>query len=167
MSGRGVHFALTLEDVAALKAQPSDEDRLTFISGEIEERYFDEWPDRVAETDKAWDAIHRVLSGGTLGSPPSAYPLTHVILGGEQLYSGPDYILSLTSPADVQAAAAALENVSGDELHRRYLALDPNDYDGEIGEEDWAYTWDWFQVLREFWMRAAASGHHVVFTADQ
>jgi len=34
-------------------------------------------------------------------------------------------------------------------------------------EEDFEYTWQWFQSLRKFWLRAAAEGRFVLFSVDQ
>jgi hypothetical protein len=39
--------------------------------------------------------------------------------------------------------------------------------DGEMGNEDFAYTWDWFQGVRDLYLLAAAEGLFVLFTADQ
>jgi hypothetical protein len=36
-----------------------------------------------------------------------------------------------------------------------------------VGDEDFAYTWEWFQDVRRLYQRAAAEGRHVLFTADQ
>jgi Domain of unknown function (DUF1877) len=64
MAGRGVHFALTAEEEARLVDEPDgDDDHLIDVLGEIEERWDRDW---LVETDKAWDAIHRCLTDGTL-----------------------------------------------------------------------------------------------------
>ena len=167
MSCRGVHFALTNVQVDALKAQSSDPVRLEFVQEDLEETFFAEHPDLVAETDKAWDAIHRVLTDGRLEYDRDPYPLSHVILGGERLYQGDDYIMTLKTPDQVRDVAAALGAVTEPDFRARYMALDPDEYDGEIGQEDYEYTWSWFSRLREFWLRVADRDVHVLFTVDQ
>ncbi|MFZ8477657.1 DUF1877 family protein, partial [Staphylococcus aureus] len=62
MSARGVHFAVTTEHEKQLLAARSDR-KLTELVEKIEkawEKLF------VVETDKAWDAIHRCLTDGSL-----------------------------------------------------------------------------------------------------
>jgi hypothetical protein len=59
-----------------------------------------------AEIDKAWDAIHRALTDGTL--EPGAFPLGRAILGGRQLHRGDDYIVALVTKLEVPAVAGAL-----------------------------------------------------------
>lgn len=89
------------------------------------------------------------------------------MLGGEPLYSGDDYVMSLKTPAQVRAVAAALDAVTKDVLRAGYEAMDRASYQGELGEEDFEYTWDWLGGLVEFYRRAAAEGRWVLFTADQ
>ena len=74
------------------------------------------------------------------------YPLNHVVLAGELLYTEPDYIMSLKSPAQVRDIAAALPAISEDHFRVRYFAIDPESYDGPLSEEDFGYTWEWFQT---------------------
>ncbi len=61
----GVHFTLETADVTSLLAAPDDDSRISFLEEQIEERYFTT-PEYVAESDKAWDAMHRALAGGQL-----------------------------------------------------------------------------------------------------
>ena len=55
MACRGVHFALTDDDRAKLLIATRDDDVLSVVQKEIEERWDTDW---LCETDKAWDAIH-------------------------------------------------------------------------------------------------------------
>jgi len=77
----GVHFALESADVTNLLAAPDDDSRISFLEEQIEERYFTT-PEYVAESDKAWDAMHRALAGGQLSYESGAYPFSHAVLGG-------------------------------------------------------------------------------------
>lgn len=167
MSCLGVHMALTEEDVAALRWVEDEQQRLTFFQEEIEEFYFTDPKTYVAESDKAWDAIHRTLTNGTLTCDEGAYPLSHVVLGGESLYSQPDYIMSLKNPQHARDIAAALRGISEVEFRKGYNAIDPTDYGHDLTDEDFDYTWPWFQNVRDLYRHAASEGRYVLFTADQ
>jgi Domain of unknown function (DUF1877) len=43
----------------------------------------------------------------------------------------------------------------------------PDSYDGEISDEDFRYTWTWFENVRDLYRKVAASGRAVIFTVDQ
>ncbi len=164
MGCRGVLFALTDRDVKELCAIEEDR-RVEHVTDVIEEREIDgEW---AVETDKAWDAIHRCLAGGRLEWDGGDDPLECVILRGEPLYSGDDYILSHKSPALVRQIAAKIGDVTHDDMRARYYSIDPDAYGMPLSDEDWEYTWHWFKSLVDFYRRAAQAGRHVLFTADQ
>jgi len=167
MACRGVHFALTEAEVAALKAIPDDQSRLEHLQEHIEEQYFSEHPEFLAESDKAWDAMHRVLADGKLTWEGGSYPLNHVVLAGELLYGEDDYIMSLKTPSQVTDIDKALDALSEDEFRQRYFMLDSRSYGGDIGEEDFSYTWEWFQSVRALFKRAAIENRFVLFSVDQ
>jgi hypothetical protein len=161
-----VHFSLDADQVAALKAVDEDE-RVDYVQETFEEELWSADAFRAQETDKAWDAIHRSLTDGALGWDNGSYPLNHVILGGELLYEEDDYILSLKSPEQVRAIAAALPAVTKEKLRAGYDAIDPGNYGMPLSDDDFEYTWESFQGLVEFYARAAAAGLSVLFTVDQ
>ena len=167
MACLGVHFALSGDDVVALLSKSSDEERLTFLQEEIEERYFEEPAAYIAQSDKAWDAMHRALGGGLLSYDDGEYPLNHAVLGGEPLYGEDDYIMSLKTPAQVKDVAAAIADISNEQFRDRYNAIDSREYGFELTDEDFQYTWEWFQSVRSLYQTAASEGRHVLFTADQ
>lgn len=92
MGCRGVHFSLDGRTATALKAIGDEHERLQFIQEQIEEDYFKYHPEWLAESDKSWDWIHRVLTDGKLEWNNGTYPLNHVVMGGESLYSESDYM---------------------------------------------------------------------------
>src|SRR5215470_7370445 len=105
MACRGVYFALTDEDAKRVLAAAGDDDALIeLIQEDIEARWDTNW---LAETDKAWDAIHRCLTDGRL-SFESSTPRHMCVLGGRQLYEGDDYIISFVAPDQVKEVAAAI-----------------------------------------------------------
>ena len=134
---------------------------------DLEVTYFGERKAYLAESDKAWDAIHRSLADGELTWDGGKYPLNHVVLGGELLYTQPDYIMSLKSPEQVRDIATVLPAITEGNFRRRYFAINPDSYDSQLNDEDFGYTWQWFQDVRRLYLKAAGEGLHVLFTADQ
>jgi hypothetical protein len=128
----------------------------------------------LVETDKAWDAIHRVLGDGSLKCGGSS-SLERVILGGKQLHAGEDYMVSYLSAAEVMKLAEELAPLTQAWFRERYFGLGKkrfgllpaSDYDGPINEEDFEYSWSYFEDIRDFFARAATEGRAVVFTMSQ
>ena len=167
MSCLGVHFALTEKEVARLRSFDDEQARLEHLQEVIEEHYLNHEKHFTAESDKAWDAMHRVLADGQLSWDDGAYPLNHTVLAGELLYTDSDYIMSLKSPQQVRDIAGALPAITEAEFQRRYTAIDAKSYSCPLIDEDFRYTWDWFQDVRDLYTRAAQEGRFVLFTADQ
>lgn len=163
MSARGVHFAVTPVQEKALLAAKSDR-KLMGLVEEIEEAWEEPF---VCETDKAWDAIHRCLTDGTLLYVSGEYPLNHCICGGRQLFRGPDYTVSYVAARQVKDVAKGLSKITKVWMRKRYDKLDPEEYDEvEMGDEDFVYTWENFLDLRRFYKKAADAGRAVIFTVD-
>jgi len=167
MSCLGVHFAITPDEALRLRSIPDEQGRLDFVVENLEGTYFHQAPEFKAESDRSWDAMHRALTDGELSSDGGSYPLNHVVLAGERLYTRSDYIMRLKGPDQVRDIAAALAMIDEEEFRRRYSAINPARYDGELSEEDFGYTWSWFREVRDLYARAGQSGRYVLFTADQ
>lgn len=163
MACRGVYFALTDPEAERLLTARGDEAVIQVIQEDIEARWDRDW---LLEVDKAWDAIHRCLTDGTLRCE-SGTVLEKCVLGGRQLHSGADYIVSFLTPDEVMAAAEATREITKDWFTGRYYGLDATGYDGPIGEVDFEYTWENFDELRRFLDSAREAGRPVVFTVDQ
>ena len=132
MPGRGVHFALSQDQESSLLSAKGDEEVMAIVE-EIEEA----WDERsLQETDKAWDAIHRCLSDGTLDFHGGSYPLNKCILGGRQLYEGDDYLVAFITRDEVRDIAAALAPIDENWLRAKYFEIKPSDYVQPISEED-------------------------------
>lgn len=162
MACRGVHFAIEAAQAERLLAAEDDEELVGIVKDEIEEAW-----ELAFETDKAWDALHRCLSNGTLLSDEGEPPLNRVFFGGRTLNEGDDYFVVLVTPAEVKEIAAALAGVTEAWLRSRYFDVPFPDYQGEKSEEDWQYTLGNFEGLPEFFAHAAREGRHVIFTLDQ
>jgi hypothetical protein len=157
----GVHFAITSEQERSLLAADGDSDSVAELLEEIEES----WDDDAlkVDTDKAWDAIHRCLTDGTLDPDGGVYPLSHAVLGGRHLHD--DYYVVYASAAEVRDVADALRGADRTWLRRRFDAIDDPGYDGAHDNRDFEYTWDNFADVQAFYNRAAAAERAVIFTA--
>ncbi|MFC9440904.1 YfbM family protein [Nocardia sp. NPDC057030] len=164
MGQLGVHFALTPEQADALLDADSPDTVLTLIE-EIEEGLDDE-ADQVS-SDKAWDAIHRCLSDGTLDPAGGTYPLSHAVLGGTRLDAGDDYFVSYLTAGQVDDVARALSLLDEQFLRERFFDLDADDYNGPRNADDFDYTWSNLIDIRTFFTRAARTARPVIFTVDQ
>ena len=159
----GVHFAITSEQERALLAAADEEDDDSV--GELLEEIEEFWDDDKlkVDTDKAWDAIHRCLTDGTLDPDGGAYPLSHVVLGGRHLHE--DYYVVYITAGQVREVAEAVRNLDRAWLRQRFESIDDPDYRGAHDETDFEYTWDGFVGVRAFYDRAAMAGPAVIFTA--
>lgn len=169
MACRGIYFALTKEESRKLLEANDDAGVIETVE-EIEERWDENW---LQQVDKAWDAIHRCLSDGTLQCKGKSI-MEKTVLGGKQLYHGDDNIISYLDPKEVQEVSAAIENIAVDWFRKKYFGLKKSflgikysNYDGLIDEEDFEYSWAYFIAIREFFTKTATAGRALVFTVDQ
>lgn len=162
MANRGVHFALTETQSEAILAAKDDNELLSVIEA-IENEWNEEY---LAQSDKAWDAIHRCLTDGYLLYENGTYPLNLCICGGQQLYRGEDYTISFVSKEQVKDVAAALNDITKIWFRERYFTIPKDDYDGELYENDFKYTWEWFQEVKRLYCKASIENRSVIFTVD-
>ena len=164
MACRAVHFAIPSNVVDKLLTAKGDEEVLEIVVENVEEQWDEDW---LHQTDKSWDAMHRCLTNGRLDVGGSWNPLGAAVLGGIQLHKNDSWIISLVRPEQVAEVANALASINEMEMRKRYDRIDAADYDGEIGEDDWEYTWSYFQGLPGLFQKAAESGRGIVFSVDQ
>lgn len=166
MACRGVLFAITDEQTQHLLGAAIQGDvAVEAIVEEIESAWDVEF---LQETDKAWDAIHRCLSDGTLAYDGGTFPLNRVILGGQPLYEAEGYIVSFVPKGEVPDVAAALATVTEAWFRQRYFALTETNYPpGYMDEENFAAHWEYLEMLRDFYQHAAEARRAVIFTVDQ
>ena len=181
MAARGVHFAITDEQRSLLPACDDDDQRIDCVREHIEQAWEEEF---LQETDKAWDAIHRCLSDFPPDTPwfypvdpslgPYALPEDHgtlplklCVLGGRRLITHEEqYFIRLVEPSEVLDLSPALQAIDKTWMSDKYFIHCKGAWP-EYGEEDFEYTWKWFESLREFYARMAGNGRSVIFTADQ
>jgi len=175
-----VLFALNEEEVRALLAVERN-GRAAYMHEEIEERFFDSFPEYTCELDKSWDAMHRMLTDGNLDFENKFPPLCNVIFGGEFVYglarrpSGEveipegeeDEYIILKSPEQVAEVAKALPRRTKEACWKQYRQIDEQDYGMPLDEDDFEYTWAYLQDSLAFWQRAADEKRYVLFTADR
>jgi transcriptional/translational regulatory protein YebC/TACO1 len=165
----GVHFALSPSEAQKFLDAESDEELMELIE-ELEER---DWENPMGwlfqQSDKSWDAMHRALTDGTLHVEEQApyAPLSLAVLGGQRLYEEDDYIIAYVNPIEVKAVAEALQSVDKERLRAGYNQIDEEDYGIPTSEDDFEYTWEWFEEVKDFYRKAASEELAVLFTADQ
>ena len=162
MAGSGVHLAIGEEVVSRLLAAEDDAGVIAIvgrIEANLDARY-------VFSTDRAWDALHRCLTDGTLALDAGSFPLSHAVLGGVQLCEDDGFLVSLVRPDQVPAVADALTPIDRDWLRRRYYSFEFPDYEGLRGEEDFDEAWHCVTGLAGFFQIAAHDHRSVIFTVD-
>ncbi|MBL7999966.1 MAG: DUF1877 family protein, partial [Candidatus Kapabacteria bacterium] len=87
--------------------------------------------------------------------------------GGEIMYNGDDYILTLKTPEQVKAIATEVVKIDKDNFKNGYYNIDEVDYDIPLTEDDFEFTWGWFDLSKEFWKLASEENRFVLFTVDQ
>jgi len=118
------------------------------------------------EIDKAWEPIHRCLTGDhgpELDFDAGERPLSLCVLGGEQLLPEGHRTASLVSSEDVLALAGALKAVRREWLRERFFAL-PDDQFHELDDEAFEWIWEHFELLCAFFEAVARAGAAVVCT---
>jgi len=163
MAQRGVYFALLPSDVQKLRDAQNDEQLLAVIQDDIEERWDEPW---LFQTDKGWAGIHRCLTDGRLAYDNGDYPLRACVLGGEQLYEGHDFVVSLLTCKQVGEVASALARIDRASLRTQYDRIDPTDYGASLSDDDFEYLWSCFVGLPEFFTKVASAGRAMIFTVD-
>lgn len=163
MSARGVFFSLDKAQAKRLLKAEDDDEVMEQVEA-LEEAWEEE---HLAECDKAWDALHRCLSDGTLDFEGGEYPLNRCVLGGRQLIGEEDYIAAFVTVEEVRDVAKALEPLTEAWLRERYEKQVPKDYSPNYGDEDFEYTWENFQDVRRFYAKAAREGRAVLFTVAE
>ena len=170
MACRGVFFALTKEEETKLLSAADGDAVVEIITEEIEERWDEAW---LQQMDKSWDAVHRCLGDGTL-RPSQPSVSAKAVLGGRQLSSRDDYIVSYLTAEEANKVVDAIARLEKPEFRRRYFGLkkrflwfDRTEYDGPIDEQDFEYSWAYFDEMRNFFSKAADSGRATIFAVDQ
>ncbi|MGL4419989.1 MAG: YfbM family protein [Gemmataceae bacterium] len=179
MAGRGGFNTITPEQMERLLAiryesdlddEACDEAIMEEVS-RIEEAIDFASPDFL-DIDKAWEAIHRCLTGdqtpdGMVNPNAGRSPLRLCVLGGVKLIEGDHHIVALVKPVEVLKVADALAKIDKAGLRKRFFRLDPEVVSSyPIDDDEFEYTWSNFARLPTFYRRAADQGRAILFIAD-
>ena len=166
MAGRGGLVAATEEQRMLITSANGDQAKvyaLDDVIGLVGAEYD-------VETDKAWDPIHRILaredpSNQDFPVGSSDVPLELAILGGKPLLEDEmkaAYVIRLVEPNQVPRVAAALQQL--DEANFRALyEVHCRGVEPEFDDDGLEYAWEYFQSVRDFYVRVADSGRCVIF----
>ncbi len=156
----GVHYAITAEQRDGLLGQADDAAKMDYF-GAIEEAFDDE---HGQVTSDAWEGIHCCLTDNPAPDPKVGEPpLNLAVLGGQQvLKSEKAHIIRLIEVDQAKEVAAALKGLDRAWMDGMFAKHSPDD-----GKDVIDATWDWFDLMRGFFTRAAKNGRPVLFTADQ
>ena len=156
----GVHYAITAKQRDALLGAADDAAKMECF-GAIEEAFEDE---HGQVTSDAWEAIHCCLTDSPAPDPKAGEaPLNLAVLSGQQvLKSEKAHIIRLIEADQVKEVAAALKGLDRAWMDGMFAKHSPDD-----GKDVIDATWDWFDLMRGFFERAAKNGRTVLFTADQ
>jgi hypothetical protein len=117
------------------------------------------------EMDKAWEPIHRCLTGnrGPLNFTYGPMPLKLAVLGGRQIFRHGYRTASLVDADKVPRVAKALAKIDRAWMHERFFAL-PDTQFHEINEEMFEWMWEHFEMLPPFFGKVASEGNAIVCT---
>ena len=156
---------------------PEEADGLLAISGrggdgavlEVLQRWLErrEELDPHVEMDKAWEPIHRCLTGdhtiGGLNFEAGEYPLKLCVLGGFPLLTETARSAALVMADEVTDVAGALAGIDLAWLSERFFRL-PDHQFYEVDDLACEWAWTHFRELPPFFARAAAEQRAVVCT---
>lgn len=179
MAGRGGFIAITPEQMRRLLAIRYDsnlddeacDEAISEAVSQIEEKISSKSP-YYRDVDKAWDPIHRCLTGdqtpgGMVNPNAGREPLQLSVLGGVELVEADHHIVALVKTNEVPQVADALAKIDKARLRKRFFRIDPKVVDDyPIDDDEFEYTWSNFCGLPAFYRRAAIKGRAVLFIAD-
>ncbi|MGW4032611.1 DUF1877 family protein [Streptomyces sp. NPDC004838] len=150
MPGLGRHFALEPAEAERLARSGSDE-VMAYVEA-IEEEWDDTW---TVDSDRAWVALHRCLTDGTLTFGGGPYPLSYAFLGGRLLTASAHALpTGPTGPGTGTATATSAATGTGIATGAAHDAGDGCDY--IVTLVDPAQTREVaaaLAALREAWLR--------------
>jgi hypothetical protein len=130
------------------------------------------WLERLEEVpvhvqmDKAWEPIHRCLTGDRsigLFFTCGPMPLKLAVLGGRQIFRHGYRTASLVDPEKVPRVAKALAKIDRTWMRDRFFGL-PHRQFHAIDEEMFEWMWEHFQLLPPFFAEVTTEGNAVICT---
>ena len=168
MAGSGILFAVDKDTVDRLRKTDMAK-RREFVSRELDEVYFDEYPERTCELEDSWEAIHRALTDGSFCFDCEGLPLGLAVLGGEVLYFDgkkyDDHIITAKTPEQAKAVYEGLSALDEKAFAKGYAKIPAEEYPDK-SDEDCESAYEYLQDSVSFWRYAAQNGLWVLFTAE-
>lgn len=125
--------------------------------------------EHVLDVDRAWHAIQFTLTGAPFGGDPDNV-FSRLVLGGNTLFDDDDeFSARLIAPGDVKELAAALEDLTWEDVRGRFSVSDMLDQDiypvteEENEEEFFDYVWSYLTDMKIFFSDAADEDQAVIF----
>ena len=125
--------------------------------------------EHVLDVDRAWHAIQFTLTGAPFGGDPDNV-FSRLVLGGNTLFDDDDeFSARLIAPGDVKELAAALEDLTWEDVRGRFSVSDMLDQDiypvteEENEEEFFEYVWSYLTDMKTFFIDAADEDQAVIF----
>lgn len=166
MKGQGAHIILTRDDAKKVFGAQDDEAvRKVVLELRGSKRHRE--ANLVLETGPAWDPIHRCLTEGTLDATAGEFPLNHCILGGRRLHQGAGFEATLVRPDIAPHIAESLHHVKREDIHAKYLAIDPQDYGRPLCDAEFDRVWNALQQIRQLFEDASNERCAVLFTVER
>lgn len=164
--GSGFLIALSRENAKRVFGQADDAGQMTLFeelrkSPELKKKGY------ILELAKAWDAIHRLLTEGTLEPTGGDFPLNAVILGGKPIHQGTDYAAAVVRPDLTPFIAEALAEITEEELQKKFVDLPQHGYDQGVADKDFDEVWRVTRLLQEFYDFCAAERLAVLFVGKR
>lgn len=186
MSCLGIHYAVEPEVARRLLAAAGEAEW-----GELLDELDEAWGGReddpwTRQMGSAWDAIHRVLTDGTL--KPGIGPLARFVLGGRFVGEARGQCIFVVSPEESKESEVAAAGIDEAWFRERFFRMLPRKLDRlslkcfwgwlrdelslrtpswPVDEESFRDAWGWFQGMPEFFGRAGDAGRWVVVCVSQ
>lgn len=163
MSRLGMLYALTDEEVTALKNTPED-DRYDYALSHYETPYL--YTPRAYEFHQAWEGLHYVFTGGEW-IEDDLVPY-NIVFGGRDYLLETDKAVLLLKPHDsLEAIITHLRGLDLKTLIKETVPkLSEEALDMPLDEDFMAYLYNWGHELLDFYQFAFDNNYHVLLVVQ-
>lgn len=162
MVGTGYLIALSRDNAKRVFAQGDDAGLISLLD-ELKKSPELKKKGHVLDMAKAWDAIHRLLTEGTLEPNGGDFPLNTAILGGKPIHKGTDFAAVVVRPDMTPFVAEALAEVTQEDFQKKFGDLPGHGYNQGTTSKDFDEVWRVTRLLKDFYEFCAAERLAVLF----